>query len=135
MDPLVDTSKSTVILLRSTQEVYLLVEYLKSRGLPATAKICPKAVNETETIIVVVDSDSAEKLVLNTGTRNVSHIIDYDGLKEVEALLLLIGNSFLFLFHCLVKLSKTMLPMRVDWILKKSLEHRAMKVTSNIIIL
>ena len=134
MDPLVDTSKSTVILLRSTQEVYLLVEYLKSRGLPATAKICPKAVNETEAIIVV-NSDGAEKLVLNTGTRNVSHIIDYDGLKEVEALLLLIGDSFLYLFHCLVKLSKTMLPMRVDWILKKSLEHRAMKVTSNIIIL
>ena len=130
MDPLVDTSKSTVILLRSTQEVYLLVEYLKSKGLPATAE------NKTdEAIINVVNSDGAEKLVLNTGTRNVSHIIDYDGLKEVEALLLLIGDSFLFLFHCLVKLSKTMLPMRVDWILKKSLEHRAMKVTSNIIIL
>ena len=98
MDPSVDSSKSTVILLRSTQEVYLLVEYLKSRGLPATAKICPKAVNETEAIIVV-NSDGAEKLVLNTGTRNVSHIIDYDGLKEVEALLLLVGeceDSFLF---------------------------------------
>ena len=127
-------SKSTVILLRSTQEVYLLVEYLKSEGLPATAEIS-KAVMETGEVIIVVNSDSAEKLVLESGTRQLSHIIDYDGLKEVEALLLLIGDSFLFLFHCLVKLSKTMLPMRVDWILKKSLEHRAMKVTSNIIIL
>ena len=89
-------SKSKVILLRSTQEVYLLVEYLKSEGLPATAEIS-KAVMETGEVIIVINSDSSEKLVLESGTRQFSHIIDYDGLKEVEALLLLIGDPSLFI--------------------------------------
>ena len=91
MDPLVDSSKSTVILLSSTQEVHFLVEYLTSKGLPATAEINPDVIKMGEAIIVVNPS-SSEKLVLECGTRNVSHIIDYDGLKEVAALLLLIGE-------------------------------------------
>ena len=53
MDPSVDSSKSTVILLRSTQEVYLLVEYLKSRGLPATAEINQDVIKMGEAIIAL----------------------------------------------------------------------------------
>ena len=74
------------------------MEYLKSRGLPATAEISRDAV-QTSQAIIVVDSSSSEQLVLESHTRAVSHIIDYDGLAEVEALLLLVGeceDSFLF---------------------------------------
>ena len=56
MDPLVDSSKSTVILLGSTQEVHFLVEYLTSKGLPATAEINQDVIKIAS--IIVVNSPS-----------------------------------------------------------------------------